>query len=91
MEKKQIIKVIICSTVALIIPILGQLFVNGWNWTLGDFAFAWVFFNMLGIAYSFVTHRITHRMGKIAAGIIVVAIFTFIWVISFLISNLFSK
>jgi hypothetical protein len=67
------------STAALIVPILGQLFVNGWNWGLGDFVFAWVFFNILGITYTFVTNKIAHRGGRIAAGILVVAIFAFIW------------
>jgi hypothetical protein len=80
MQKKQIIKIFTWSTVALIIPILGQLFVDGWNWGPGDFVFAWVFFNLLGLSYTFVTNKITHREGKIVAGIIVVAIFAFVWI-----------
>ncbi len=80
MKRKQIIKIVTWSTIALIIPILGQLFVNGWNWGLGDFVFAWVFFNLLGLTCTFVTNKITHRTGKILAGIIVIAIFVFIWV-----------
>lgn len=80
MQKKQIIRVVSWSTVALIIPILGQLFVDGWNWDAGDFAFAWVFFNLLGLTYVFVTNKITHRGGRIAAGVGVVIAFASVWV-----------
>lgn len=80
MQKKQILSVVTWSTAALIIPILGQIFVDGWNWGPGEFIFAWVFFNILGITYTFVTNKITHPGGKIVMGIVVVAIFVFIWV-----------
>lgn len=80
MKKKQAIKIIICSTIALIIPILGELFVSGWSWGPGDFAFAWIFFNAVGFTYTLVTNRITHRKSKIAVGILVIMIFAFIWV-----------
>jgi hypothetical protein len=80
MEKKQIIKIVTWATAALIIPVFGQLFVNGWNWGLGDFAFAWVFFNMLGLTYVFVTNKIVNRTTRIVAGLAVIAVFVFIWV-----------
>ncbi len=79
MQKKQVIKILIWSTVALIIPVIGQLFVDGWNWTWHDFLFAWVFFNVLGLTYTFVTNKITRPGYRIAAGVIVVAVFAFIW------------
>lgn len=80
MEKKQVVKIVGWSTIALIIPILGQLFVDGWNWGVGDFIFAWVFFNLLGFVYTFVTNKIVNRGSKITAGVIVVAIFGSIWI-----------
>lgn len=80
MQKTQVTKIVIGSTVALIVPILGQLFVDGWNWGVGDFIFAWMFFNILGLTYTFVTSRVTHPVGRIVSGIIVVAIFSFIWI-----------
>ncbi len=81
MEKKQLISIIKWSTLALCIPVLGQLFVDGWNWGVGDFVFAWVFFNLLGVTYVFVTNKITNRNTRIVAGIVVVALFVGIWVI----------
>jgi predicted PurR-regulated permease PerM len=80
MKRKQVTKIITWSTAARIIPILGQLFVDGWNWGPGDFAFAWVFFNVLGLTTTFVTNKIASRRSKIAAGLIVVAFFASIWV-----------
>lgn len=80
MKRNQFIKILVRSTVALLIPVLGQMFVNGWNWGLGDFVFAWVFFNLLGITYTFVQNRINNRAWKILAGLIVIGIFAFVWI-----------
>lgn len=80
MQKKQVIRIITWSTVAIIIPIFGQLFVNGWNWGIGDFIFAWAFFNILGFIYIFVTNKVVNPTAKIVAGVIVTAIFVFIWI-----------
>lgn len=80
MKKGQLIRIISWSTAALIIPILGQLFVEGWNWGLGDFVFAWVFFNLLGTTHTFVTNKFTNRKTKIATSILVIAAFVFVWV-----------
>lgn len=80
MTKTQILKVIKWSTIALIVPILGQLFVDGWNWGVFDFLFAWVFFNLLGLSYTFVTDKVANRSLKIVAGILVVLIFAAVWV-----------
>ncbi len=80
MQKKQLITILIRSTIALVIPLLGQLFVSDWNWGVGDFVFAWVFFNILGIAYTVATNKIASRNGKIVAGIAVIAVFAFVWI-----------
>lgn len=80
MKRNQFIKILVKSTVALLIPVLGQMFVNGWNWGLGDFVFAWVFFNLLGITYTFVQNRINNRAWKILVGLIVIGIFAFVWI-----------
>ncbi len=80
MKRKQLTNIATWSTIALIIPVLGQLFVNGWNWGPGDFVFAWAFFNILGLTYTSVTGTIRNRRLKLVAGAIVVLIFVLIWV-----------
>ena len=80
MKRNQVINIVSWSTIALIVPVLGQLFVDGWNWGLGDFIFAWVFFNLLGFTTIFVSNKINHKIGKIVGTVIVVAIFAFVWI-----------
>ncbi len=80
MKKKNIINVVRWSTAALVIPLLGKMTVEGWNWTWHDFLFAWVFFNVLGFSYSFVTHKITNPTHRMIAGIGVVLAFAAVWV-----------
>ncbi len=80
MQKKQLTRILSRSTIALVIPVLGQLFVNGWNWGVRDFIFAWVFFTILGVTFTFATNKITHRGWKVTAGILVAALFAFIWI-----------
>lgn len=81
MKKEQINKIAKWSTIVLIVPVLGQLFVDGWNWGLGDFIFAWVFFNVLGLTYTFVTNKITHSTARVMLGLLIIALFASIWVI----------
>lgn len=54
---------------------------QGWNWSLGDFVFAWVFFVVLGLTYTFVTSKITQRVYKIVVGVAVISFYTLVWVI----------
>jgi hypothetical protein len=80
MQREQMRNIVMWSTAALIIPILGQLLVEGWNWGWNEFLFAWVFFNIFGFTSVFITNKITHRIGKIAIAIGITAFFTLIWV-----------
>lgn len=80
MNKQQVKKIVTWSTLFLIVPILGQLFVDGWNWGPGDFLFAWVFFNLLGFSCTFVMNKISHKQGKTVAGVLVFMIFACIWI-----------
>lgn len=80
MQKKNIINIIFWATIALFIPFFGNIYVDGWNWGVGDFAFAWIFFMLLGFTFSFTTHKITHPTQRIIAGVAVILFFTFMWV-----------
>ncbi|MES2213950.1 MAG: hypothetical protein V4465_00960 [Patescibacteria group bacterium] len=80
MDKKKITHIGLWSAAALIIPLLGNSFVDGWNWSWNDFVFAWVFFVVLGLTYSFVTSKIADRTKRIIAGAGVVLVFAAVWV-----------
>jgi hypothetical protein len=79
MTKTYIKKTMLWALAALIIPLLGNTFVDGWNWTWHDFLFAWVFFVILGLSVKFVTSKIADRTFRIAAGVAVVLVFAAIW------------
>lgn len=81
MQKQNITTIIFCATAVLLIPFFGNIFVQGWNWSLGDFVFAWVFFVVLGLTYTFVTSKITQRVYKIVVGVAVISFYTLVWVI----------
>jgi hypothetical protein len=60
--KSVIIKIMGWAGVALIIPLLGNTFVEGWNWDWRDFFFAWVFWVVMATTILFVTrHYTTYR------------------------------
>ncbi|MBX4199106.1 hypothetical protein KW800_02410 [Candidatus Parcubacteria bacterium] len=68
------------AAVALLIPLFGNMYVDGWNWGLGDFIFAWVFFVILSLTTKFVMSKISNRTYRTIAGIAIVAVFAFIWI-----------
>ncbi|MFA6256886.1 MAG: hypothetical protein WCT29_01100 [Candidatus Paceibacterota bacterium] len=76
--KKQILKIMGWAAVALIIPLLGNIYVEGWNWEWNDFLFAWVFWVVMGTSILF----LTKRAGKYRTlvGIAVFLFFAAIWI-----------
>jgi len=79
MKTAQIYTIAKWSTAALIVPVLGQLFVEGWNWGPGEFVFAWLFFNILGLSYAFVTGKISHPGIRRIVGAAIVLAFALVW------------
>ncbi|MBX4181692.1 hypothetical protein KW807_02400 [Candidatus Parcubacteria bacterium] len=76
-------KIMLWSAVALIIPLLGNRFVDGWNWTWHDFLFAWVFFVVMASSVKCTMMKIAHTSYakyRVAIGVIVFLIFAAIWV-----------
>ena len=56
--KNSILKIMIWSAVALIIPLLGNQFVEGWNWNWNEFLFAWVFWVVMATTILFATKKV---------------------------------
>jgi len=78
--KKSFLKIMAWSTVALIIPLLGNQFVEGWNWNVGDFLFAWVFFVVMSTTIRLVTKVVPNKKYRMVVGVIVFLPFLFLWV-----------
>lgn len=67
------------ATVALIIPLLGNQFVEGWNWNWNEFVFAWVFWVVMATTILFVTRRVAKY--QVVIGTVVFLAFVAIWVV----------
>lgn len=75
--KNSILKIMGWATVALIIPLLGNQFVEGWNWDWNEFLFAWVFWVVMATTILLITRRIGKY--RLLVGIAVFLIFASIW------------
>lgn len=80
MTQSYIKKTCMWALFALIIPLLGNTFVDSWNWGWNEFVFAWVFLVILGLSHKFVTSKITHSGLRVATGVAVILAFAAIWV-----------
>lgn len=77
--KKSFLKIMRWSAVALIIPLLGNQFVEGWNWNVGDFLFAWIFFVVMSTTIRLVTNVVPNKKYRAIVGVIVFLPFLFLW------------
>ncbi len=77
--KNSILKIMGWATAALIIPLLGNQFVDGWNWKWHDFVFAWVFWVIMASTILFVTRQSPEYRGVL--GTTVFLVFAAIWVL----------
>ncbi len=67
------------SAVALVVPLLGNHFVEGWNWQWHEFLFAWVFFVIMGTAIKLAMRQFSHTYYRVAIGVAVFLGFAAIW------------
>lgn len=75
--KNTIIKTMSGAAIALIIPLLGNRFVEGWNWSWHDFIFAWVFWVVMALSIIFMIKKFPRY--KLLVGTVVFLCFAAIW------------
>jgi hypothetical protein len=63
----------------LIVPLVGNLTVTGWNWQWHDFAFAYVIWTVFGLLYVRLTKNTLSTKHKVAIGFVVFGILAVIW------------
>jgi hypothetical protein len=76
---KILLKIMAGSAVALVIPLLGNTFVDGWNWTKADFLFAWVFWVVMASTILFVSRRFSRY--QLTTGVTTFICFATVWVL----------
>lgn len=79
MKDKGLFAVVIVPVVLLLIPLAGNLYVDGWNWDWPSFVLAWAMFTAVGFAYRFVTSKAGSTAYRVATGIALLAGFMIVW------------
>ncbi len=77
---KKITRLLLVVALILIVPLLGTLFVDGWNWGIEDFIFAAVMLFTAGLGFQFAHAKFKNPTYRTIAILGIIMIFLFIWV-----------
>lgn len=81
MKTKDYLIVALLPLALLLIPLTGQLTVDGWRWTWTDFVFAWVVFSLTTFFFRFLVSRpVANFAYKAGVALAVLAGFLVFWV-----------
>ncbi len=80
MQSKHILHLALLCGAILLIPIIGNMYFEGWHWTLFDFVFAGVFLFGAGMAYLFVASKGTMLSYRIGAALAVIGCLLLVWI-----------
>jgi hypothetical protein len=80
MKAKNIIRIALVTAAILLVPLLGNYFVDGWNWDLIDFIIMGTAIFGIGLAYELIAKKMGHKIYRIAFGIGLAGAFLLFWV-----------
>lgn len=81
MKTKDYLIVALAPLVVLLIPLVGNMAVEGWNWHWNDFVFGWVVLAATTFVYRLLATRQTANLTyKLGAGLAVAAGFLITWI-----------
>lgn len=81
MWNKNIIRLTLITGSTLLIPLFGNMYIEGWNWSPNDFVFAFILIFSTGLAYQLAARKMAgNTIYKAAIGIALAASFLLIWV-----------
>ena len=81
MKNKDYLIVALLPLALLLVPLTGQLTVDGWRWTWTDFLFAWVVFTVTTFFYRFLVSRpVANFAYKAGVALAVLAGFLVFWI-----------
>ncbi len=78
--RKKILRVVVIALLILLIPFFGNIFVDGWNWGVFDFVWAFVLFVVSGLIYEFVSRKGSATEYKIGTAVAVLSSLLLVWV-----------
>jgi hypothetical protein len=76
----KILRLAFVTVLLLLIPLAGNQFVEGWNWSLFDFVWAGTLFFGSGLLYELVSRKMSSGVYRAAVGLAVVTAFLLIWI-----------
>lgn len=79
MRKRNILRIAVITALLLLIPFLGNMYVDGWNWGLFDFIFMGALIFGTGMAYEFGSRKGGTTSYRVAVGIALFALFLLLW------------
>lgn len=81
MKTKDLRIIVLVPLALLLLPLTGQLTVDGWNWSLGDFVMAWVVFSITTAFLRFLmTRPVANFAYKAGAALAVLTGFLITWI-----------
>lgn len=80
LNQNKITRLIIFTALILLIPVFGNFFVDGWNWSFFDFIFAGVLIFSTGFAYQLVASRGNSTTYRMATGLALATAFALVWI-----------
>lgn len=80
MQNKIVVRVALRTGLILLIPLLGSLFIAGWNWSPFDFIVAGALVFAAGLAYELVAKKMSNKTYRFAVGLAVGTAFILTWV-----------
>lgn len=79
MTKRSLLTVLLVPSFLLLIPLVANQTVDGFNWNPGAFVFLWVLLVGIGFAYKLVTHKTGSVAHRIATGLALGTAFMIFW------------
>lgn len=74
-----IVKTALVTVVILTVPLLGNRFVEGWNWDMPDFVVAAILIFGTGLLFQLIFNKVSHRTYRIMLVVFTALIFIYVW------------
>lgn len=70
---------LVLAVTLLIIPLLGSVFSEEWNWTPSDFIIMGAIIFIFSLAYSLITQKIHSTKKRMIVGLVTFPAFLYVW------------
>lgn len=77
--QKRITRIAIAIGLILLIPVFGNFYIEGWNWSFGDFVVMGMLLFVTSLAIDFAVRKFTITTHRVFAIFSIVAMFLLIW------------